>query len=200
MHRSRKAISIMGSGSDHLPEAAQEHIDLDLITLKNQTDSPLLRLPAELRNSIYTLVCDTVAVAKNVRPPVFRITGSGAALQFTCRQIRSEASLCATDPTTLRMLRYAYPGLIETKRCGTLHTIEMDDWSYSMIKYTADRDHASAGLRWHWADREMVLATFPSVRRVVLLEGVEWAYGIRGAALELLRAVFGKPELEVVFL
>ncbi|KZM24374.1 uncharacterized protein EKO05_0007162 [Ascochyta rabiei] len=128
MPQPRQAMSGIDSVSDYISEAAQEHINIDLITLTNQIESPLLLLPAELRNSIYTLFCDTVAVKKNSRPPVFHITGSGAALQHTCRQIRSEASLCAKTPTQLCMLRYAYPGLIETKRCVALQTIEMDDW------------------------------------------------------------------------
>ncbi|KAF2127149.1 hypothetical protein P153DRAFT_398515 [Dothidotthia symphoricarpi CBS 119687] len=73
---------------------SHQGIDRDQITQDNQFKSPFLRLPAELRNSIYEFVFYGSAV-RLVSPCAHKDRSSKvASRQFmhTCRQIRTEAS------------------------------------------------------------------------------------------------------------
>ncbi|KAG9204534.1 hypothetical protein G6514_000993 [Epicoccum nigrum] len=62
---------------------------LEAITKSNQENSPLLRLPAEIRNQIYAYVCDTLTVDK---PEGYEYLRSGSNMHLVCRQIKDEAT------------------------------------------------------------------------------------------------------------
>ena len=58
-------------------------------TKANQENSPLLRLPAELRNQIYAYVCDTMTVDV---PEKYKYVRSGSSMRLVCRQMKDEAT------------------------------------------------------------------------------------------------------------
>ncbi|KZM24375.1 hypothetical protein ST47_g4487 [Ascochyta rabiei] len=77
----------------------------DRTTRKNQHDSPLILLPAELRNNIYSIISGgnyievkqlsrSSWVIKDITPP-----------RLTCRQINHEARIFAQNSTTLILWR-----------------------------------------------------------------------------------------------
>jgi hypothetical protein len=53
----------------------------------NQENSPFLRLPAELRNQIYSYVCDTMTVDA---PEEYEYVRSGFNMRLVCRQMNDE--------------------------------------------------------------------------------------------------------------
>ncbi|KAF1836651.1 hypothetical protein BDW02DRAFT_566743 [Decorospora gaudefroyi] len=72
--------------------------DHDQITSTNQLTSPLLRLPAELRNQIYSIALApfrTTTIETYAREPFLTTTAAqkSLALLQTCRQMHSEATL-----------------------------------------------------------------------------------------------------------
>lgn len=67
-------------------------------TLDNQIDSPLLRLPAELRNKIYEFALSGHRIGSR------RQLREVASLRYTCRQIRSETAFMEFPLNTFEVL------------------------------------------------------------------------------------------------
>ncbi|KAJ8114972.1 hypothetical protein OPT61_g3266 [Boeremia exigua] len=70
--------------------------ELDILTFENQTDSPLLRLPTELRHTIYAFAFDSATARANPSAhdqPVSlsKVVNDTAALLVACRQTLHEA-------------------------------------------------------------------------------------------------------------
>ncbi|UPX16782.1 uncharacterized protein EKO05_0007168 [Ascochyta rabiei] len=66
----------------------------DAITKQNHLASPLLRLPAELRNRIYELAFDSATVKRDLNPCAakrYHVVFNSARLLLACRQLRYEA-------------------------------------------------------------------------------------------------------------
>jgi len=89
---SRATVSILCAFSK-AQLLADLHADFDNSTSRNQSESPLLQLPAELRNIIYTYVLqdDLWVVAYRLTKTESR--GYPIALLFVCRQIHAETAL-----------------------------------------------------------------------------------------------------------
>ena len=70
--------------------------------MRNQTSSPFLRLPPELRNKIYKLVDQKVTLGR--RADDFSLYGEkDLSLLLTCRQINNEAAGLLSNHETLRL-------------------------------------------------------------------------------------------------
>lgn len=65
-------------------------LTLHASTEANQKNSPLLRLPAELRNKIYVLAAETNIMLIDDGPPCPRFTGILSPLLLSCRQTYNE--------------------------------------------------------------------------------------------------------------
>ena len=164
-------------------------------TRENQTRSPLLLLPAELRNRIYELAFPTAAV--KVHPawddPKVYLDYDGPrgiiALLQTCRQINAEAMqfflstlTFDTEPCSL----HGFTGLFGKEKAALVTSIifkpsDIATWSGKGLELR--RTHAIRSLK--------------AVKHVhVLINYKQWSeYGIEWK--DTMRELFYKPELEV---
>jgi hypothetical protein len=117
----------------------------------NQRNSPLLRLPAEIRNTIYELalhdVTTKLVLKKGQRN---RKLGRSTALVHTCRQTRHEAQPMFNALTKFHMsvtIDYlADEQEEEDCELETVQSVKLDDWCFSFASsfLRAPDDHRSA--------------------------------------------------------
>jgi hypothetical protein len=76
-----------------------------LVPRRIQLTSPLLRLPAELRNSIYRIACTdlTIAVKHHQKRTPSNSPPTALALLFTCKQLRFETKFLLSTHATISL-------------------------------------------------------------------------------------------------
>ncbi|RMZ66261.1 hypothetical protein GMOD_00005348 [Pyrenophora seminiperda CCB06] len=176
------------------------------ITAANQRNSPFLRLPAEIRNMIFTYVSkDTTIISvsskgyrasceaywgRTIGPDQteLRFFELPVPLLFTCKQIRLEAtslvySLALYDVTDHRLMgTHAF----NPRSCGTITSLVVN------VSWILDLHYLYPGT----GDLEPPpdRAILPSLNRLCMDEGITWSAREREKAV---RVWFRKPELEV---
>jgi hypothetical protein len=158
-------------------------------TVQNQLKSPLLRLPAELRNQIYTLACKDLVItakhpAKLARHPVPPTTLS---LLIICKQLRFEATPIlfshATVPIADVRSLARTPAHLGLETCRQLTSIEL---SATLFALTINmRLYPTAGTKFPNASKITVNISCPA-----------WAEEPIEAEM---RKWFGNERLEVKF-
>ena len=176
-------------------------------TQQNQANSPLLQLPAELRNRIYYFIFDAATLKRDLSPTSaqhYRVVLNSSHLLRVCRQTRFEAAPLQTGFTyhqlNIRMDNKHIPDLVKwvgQAQCAQIVRIEMFLSLANAIHRMVRRASVPGRYTGPWAasgDR-----IFPSLSSVVVTypfyleddEGVR----IRTA----LRTLFGNPDLHVHF-
>lgn len=175
-------------------------------TVENQRVSPFMRLPAELRNTIYSLVSDTTSITldkdNNLVP-----SHSGSVLAMLSRQIRSEAAGYFYSPGILsidpRVKIVALIGLLDSNTFAnttSYHTVEMGfDTATSicfMVEWMPDVPGAHP---CNWIG--YLSAPLPCVRRVVVMKDERQDDTPQQSAEKMssaLAVAFNKKKLEVL--
>ncbi|KAF2127147.1 hypothetical protein P153DRAFT_368483 [Dothidotthia symphoricarpi CBS 119687] len=177
-----------------LIEMSHRSDDLDRITQASQLNSPLLRLPAELRNKIYEYIFyDTrVSFARQVffLPP--RPYYPSHTILLACRQIWHESL-----PTFHRNIVLQFHCLRDLEDILT-------DKKY-LATYTAVRTiildvsiAAKLYLRTIPGKGEFI-GTLPSLKHVRITKGRNSLPDLRAALFSTIRFHFGRRDIEVVF-
>ncbi|KAH6639878.1 hypothetical protein C7974DRAFT_410826 [Boeremia exigua] len=180
--------------------------DRDSITEANQIESPLLRLPAELRNKVYAHVSDTVTVTYSRSLSVKK---SGNVLLSICRQVNQESRAFVDSPRVLSMPSENIVSFMQLERLpelnpATLQTIEVRYIQFfCSMRYGVSFTLKSEGV-YGWNNVEQVKRKFPNVKRLGIFKVVceDRFWGITEGNPEMLRAarnIFDKPDLEMVF-
>lgn len=175
-------------------------------TQHNQANSPLLRLPAELRNRIYGFVFDAATMERDLSPTSagrYRVVLDGSRLLLVCRQTRFEARPFQRDFTyhqlSIRMQGKHMPDLVNwvgQAQCAQLVQINMFLSLASAIRRMVRGATLQGPYVRPWAasgDR-----SFPSLARVV----VTYPIYLSDDAVEIgtsLQTLFGNSALDVHF-
>jgi hypothetical protein len=173
--------------------------------IANQRNSPLLRLPAELRNRIYELVFDGTAI--RVIKPTMRVRVSGFcalssvpptksfSLQHSCRQIALEAFGLFVPYATFELdFKWNIDTLLEKLGPQKCHIITSIRLSQDLAIYLPDMPWA-----WSWMAPRTRVGEFPGLKRVYV-SGVD-AYlseFMRGKMAAAVRNCFGIAHLNVI--
>lgn len=147
---------------------------LDTIALRNQQDSPLLRLPAELRNKIYAYVSDyTTAKMILHKKPVDKIQfkHDDSGLLLACRQLHYEVQPYIN---TCQYMTW----------CGYLRELRLLGWVLDIGKARVQEIVVSASQDWK-RDHELgvlggVFLRSPSLRYIEIHRKFSWT-GQEGA-------------------
>lgn len=127
------------------------------------------------------------------------VTGTGVSLRLSCRQIYHEALSYADSDTTLYLRCYVAPTYLAfhlgQEQCARLARIGFDGATYRCMLQKVGGYLGLVQNCFDWSDTHVVKTLFPSVQCVILLPMLK-----RKKARELLRKIFDKPELEVVFI
>jgi hypothetical protein len=113
-------------------------------TESNQQDSRLLRLPAEIRNTIYkyTLRDETIRIKLQGTMRPSRSNHSSTALLQTCRQIRYEArSILYSQATFFCGYHHLTPGNLNSLGAKAIQAIQSLRLSYQLIWFLQDQLH-----------------------------------------------------------
>lgn len=161
-------------------------------SVRNQIESPLLRLPLEIRQIIFAYALDSATFFFNWRGPSGRVRAD-LHLPQVCRQIHCEtkhmvdsflyvsldgdACIC-TWSTALDQQGCDLGSVIEVRLLGSM-TAQIDEWVKDHGRWLADKLHQQ----------------FPSLRRVIC-ESSE----VLGDKNESIRRLFGKADLQVVYI
>ncbi|KAH6639877.1 hypothetical protein C7974DRAFT_374049 [Boeremia exigua] len=177
----------------------------------NRTTSPLLALPAELRNQIYAHVSDTVTIAHTRHSTAPYTVHSGSILRRICTQIALESAPFIPRPALLRLEPSVSPyDLLALNARGELSGLSAIQTALLRIStvhvVAADvRVHRKSGVAVGWCGRDGgAPVEMPGLRRVEVWpdEGLRkaiWDEEERGEYREGLMVVFGGGGLEVVF-
>lgn len=192
----------------------------------NRRNSPLLRLPAELRNEIYAYAQDTITISRIYSYATCSLfnpgTGgytlgtraSGTALSRVCFQTRHEAADLFTSATTLHIeARVQADKLHALLRYGALRdctSLRFVDLSVTLAAAIVQdvRDLWTLGTARNWCDgsRSDLRPLLRDIRRVELVENREselgnWTLGPRrrNETIVALRTIFTHKDMKVVF-
>lgn len=176
---------------------------------KIQHDSSLLKLPAELRDRIYYLTCDTFSLHDGLPLQIV--------LKLVCRQITHEVSPHTKSPRILEMLEISFKPSEIIHRIGrralsSIRTFERDLDFYLDVVYC----ERSARVIKKLAEPILLKDVFPNFKRVVLHHTdkalmwgqIDYPVDILCSQTEdclarferRVRSVFNKSDLEVVLL
>lgn len=164
---------------------------------QNQTDSPLLGLPAELRNIIWATVLDTIVLHRvSGRLREHHVVADNLAPLLTCRQIYHEA--WAIYPATLRLSgNQDHPDIDEVRdifgksHCAALKTIEIPE---NFITRWRNRRQRHLQLTSLW-DVEEVRRLFIGVQRVVVIPKNLLSESEENKQTNFMRESLGKTDL-----
>ena len=174
-------------------------------TQRNHRRSPLLRLPAELRNMVYTYAfmsatLNTIVALSRTDSPVYSITFDGVSLHSACRHLRDEtysyhhritALLLPDDLVRLQDL----VRLVGERRCRELGVLTM---SVTFVDALLRTKYARwPTQRWHLLD--LVQLALPQVARIVIAGGADWTDAWKNEREMALWDVFGRADLVVDF-
>ena len=147
---------------------------LDMITLRNQEDSPLLRLPAELRKEIYAYVSEHTT-AKEIchkRPyDKVRFKHDISGLLLACRQLHFEAKPYVKTHQYMTW-------------CGYLRELRLPTWIVNIKRTQIQEIVVSEPQAWE-RDHELgvlgcVFSRWPSLRYIEIHRSFTWT-GQEGA-------------------
>ncbi|KAI4616899.1 hypothetical protein J4E83_006481 [Alternaria metachromatica] len=166
----------------------------DEITHTNQPPSPLLHLPAELRNKIYTFIFTNTTININkllIKKDVLGRYPSVRAVLYTCRQIYIEASalsftLCTFVPSYFA-LRFFSSSNLPTAGFGRIERLWLTEGNGKAI--IEGKDEMKGAYLKEW---------FASLK---LLEIEVWRLKVNltdAQAREKVRDAFGVPDLCIV--
>ncbi|KAF9693890.1 hypothetical protein EKO04_008539 [Ascochyta lentis] len=178
----------------------------DAIAKHNQLGSPLLRLPAELRNRIYKFAFDSATVERDLSPRStqrYRIVPNSSRLLLVCRQLRYEAFPFRKGSKyhhlTLRMDGRDLSQLVDLigqMQCADICCIEMFMSLASSIHRNVKSNTLSPPYGGAWNDGESHV--FKSLSRIVVTYAIRLDAGAEQIGASL-RTLFGNAELKVVF-
>ena len=148
-------------------------------TQQNQVNSPLLRLPSEIRNLIYayafssaTLKRDSIIVAAAIYPAGYRTSTryytvrDGAVLRRLCRQTRSEVRPFQLDNLSTRVGLGCHGKWFDGIECSKIEDMEM---SYQLAEALHDMVRHESNCGWHPNLGEMIeRGVFSNLQRVVV--------------------------------
>jgi hypothetical protein len=162
-------------------------------TKANQKNSPFLRLPAELRNQIYALACDTMIVHEPPRRgSAMRCMRSGSGLRLICRQVNHEVSEAVEEYTEVHLANDVSFSLF----CR----LPYSKAALEMSVHRALVDDILQEKLWNAIcefDVVPAMETFPNVRCVKVRFVVELSDQVKSR--HALRYAFGREDLEVAF-
>lgn len=173
----------------------------DSSTQANQTNSPLLRLPAKLRYKIYAYASDTVIIMNKNNQR--RESNSRAVLLAVCRQIHNEATPEMETSRVLRLRDYIDPQDL-TDQLGVTRTFELRtiEMHISFLLRLKDQIHTekTTGKMVGWCDWHK----FVNVRGVKLWRDAEdGCYPVvrlkRHEARDVLTTIFYHQKVKVVY-
>ncbi|XPS78152.1 hypothetical protein M3J09_010169 [Ascochyta lentis] len=186
--------------------------DRDQITLLNQTASPLLRLPPELRIKIYVFAFSTATLQRRSSCPpdkkchleernhCLRFENASKGLPQTCRQLRQEA----TDNLKLHLKILLLPSYITLyalvrnlghRNCASLETIEIHEKMAKRLRGLNFGNYRGYHVDL-WKDGNIGRRTFPSLR-YVMVKGV-WRGNVQKTK-SAIRSSFGNEDLLIGF-
>jgi hypothetical protein len=174
------------------------HKSIHPITQANQNNSPLLRLPGEVRSMIYPYVFDTVIVRP--RTTHFDSVDVDISLLLTCRQTYYEARHHAS---TLRKTYFHIfvDGVIGFR--AITHTVWRDrcarSQSITMGRRLAVLLSADDEPSWRWSWEFHVAKEFTGLRYVTVTRVRVGEQQMRERMEKALRVCFGKEGLSVRF-
>ncbi|KAJ8112143.1 hypothetical protein OPT61_g5423 [Boeremia exigua] len=180
--------------------------EYDAVTQRNQTNSPLLRLPAELRSHIYEFVFESATLKRDLSPTSsgsHRVVLDRPTLTLVCRQTRFEMRPLQNDfeyhRLNIRMEGKHLPDLVDwvgPEQCAKIVQLDMFQSLAGAIRRRV-RDAALQGpYVGPWASGGDQI--FPALKRVVITYPVDRA----DDAIEIgesLQTLFAKPDLDVRF-
>ena len=175
----------------------EANADLFPSTKRNQTESPLLRLPTELRNLIYTFAVDTALLTLSQHhPDLFKIINKSCASAQACEQTRDEMPRLrgsyAIFMTPFEVTIIAESIATQPRSFTELMSLELDPTCLGMdimgslyIKYVCGQANGA------------FLKGFPDVKKVLVLPGCGEA---RTTVSGMLEHYFRGRKLDVAFL
>lgn len=149
-------------------------------TQQNQVNSPLLRLPPELRNRIYayasssaTLKRDSTIVAAAIYPNGYRTSTryytvrDGAILRRVCRQTRSKIRPFQLDNSSTRLRIGCHGKWFQGIECSKIEDMEM---SYQLAVALHEMLRHQSNCGWHPKLRDSIgEGIFSNLQRVVVI-------------------------------
>ncbi|KAH6639846.1 hypothetical protein C7974DRAFT_470275, partial [Boeremia exigua] len=183
--------------------SAYDHAD---ITQRNQNNSPLLRLPAELRNRIYEFAFDAATLRRDLSPTSagrYFVVPDTPRLTLVCRQIHFETRPFRGNRTyrrlTVRMEGRHIADLVDwvgQAQCAQIIQIDMFQSLAGAIRPRVKEASPQGQYNGLWdASGEQI---FSSLKRVV----VTYPITLADDAVEIgesLQTLFGNPDLDVQF-
>ncbi|KAJ4986230.1 hypothetical protein SVAN01_08277 [Stagonosporopsis vannaccii] len=187
--------------------------DVELASNANQTNSRLLRLPAELRNTIYAYVSDTLIVEAS-HPKHYRFLRSGRSLLSVCRQTNREAAdlIDVVRVLSIHTDRPVMgPKYLQQRLLADLSTVQTLELSGLQVLGEMKRSLKSLqlfGRAYNWADRAWVKQKLPNLRCVDIRPAsdhgpaFEWINSAvtRQEILGIVRDTFDRPDMKVNFM
>ncbi|KAI4629101.1 uncharacterized protein J4E87_003362 [Alternaria ethzedia] len=170
-----------------LPKRATTPEESDKITTANQLNSPLLRLPGEIRNHIYTYACRSTTVKHGKRPEVSeRSCLFTQTFLLTCKQFYCEAIALLYTHATFELSGFggwAAHVSLNPKYRNLISSLYMDG---GYLTTAIRKAHEFISGRRAKPD-------LPGVERVLLKQPVRAS----DVCIDALRGLFGKPNLQV---
>ncbi|KAI4644123.1 uncharacterized protein J4E78_009707 [Alternaria triticimaculans] len=166
------------------------------ITLKNQLDSPLLRLPAEIRNKIYTYVSlstkiEVIGVLEDLSPNyTFYLRAPG--FVKSCKQIHHEATTLLYSLATFDITNHSWGFL---RQSGFIRTIRTLITSIRMSGFLADSVISGRERSRPWGSASSA-GDLPGLERVHL-QSVYW--GRKDNYSAAMSKWFENESLEIIF-
>ncbi|KAI4685067.1 hypothetical protein J4E81_008879 [Alternaria sp. BMP 2799] len=172
---------------------------LSKITLRNQLNSPLLRLPAEIRNKIYTFVSlsTTIKVTEVSESSLLKciLCLRAPDLVRSCKQIQHEATTLlyslATFDVTNHSVAFLLGRVFNRNICSLITSIKMSGYLAFSVMSKSDSAPRS------WRDNRTPAGCLPSLKSVYVQKiYCEWK---NMKDLAALRKWFGDESLEIIF-
>ncbi|KAI4681740.1 uncharacterized protein J4E84_007335 [Alternaria hordeiaustralica] len=159
----------------------------DKIATANQLNSPLLRLPGEIRNHIYTYACRSTTVKHGKRPEVSeRSCLFTQTFLLTCKQFYCEAIALLYTHATFELSGFG----------GWAANVSLNPKYRNLISSLyMDGGYLTTAIRKAWEFKAGIRAKpdLPGVERVLLKQPVR----ANDVCIDALRGLFGKPNLQV---
>ncbi|KAJ8112142.1 hypothetical protein OPT61_g5424 [Boeremia exigua] len=181
-------------------------VSRESMTLQNATNSPLLRLPSELRNMIFAYVFDRAVLcstsAKGTTPKGLYITTDGKGALSSCSQIHQETANLVNKYTMLNITfdRTMPPReLLPFVACPgsvAVDTLELDACFVTCLVM----DSRSMFQRNDWQDKALVSKAFAGLGHIVVVQVVgQFPKGTKLVIVKFVRKIFDNQNLLVSF-
>lgn len=173
-------------------------------TERNQTESPLLRLPAEIRTAIYAYALGAATI-RVVRTTPMELRRDGLHSPRTCRQIYKESQPLVDAMTVLSLVHRDIWSPVDLK-----HALNRQSHSFTNVQelhLNPERAHLFFFQYKHNVKQgrmellvttcEVLAQIFPSLQRLVL--DVGFTSQTHHYNVHVMRLLFCKAELEIVY-